>query len=299
MPAPHPKPSPKVRLLTALLEQAEREFSLDHPQTAQFLQAQPTPFLSWRLRSQPEASAAPSLAASTLDAQVSRDVTQSAPAATKQLAESISIEEQAAVLEKLRATLLLSAGQIEASSLLYLEQQLSELLGFSVTGSLENQVVPYHTGTIQALPHLKRFPHDTLDLHERYVEAGLAEHRSIFGWFMTGSTLSAEDEMRERYFVSLPFTCQTEWQTHPQATSQWYKYRKVVVINPFDARAVVACVADATASSTLQYQLGGSPELIREGLFWSPAAVGRACTLFVDDPTNQIRLGPINLRRAN
>lgn len=296
MPAQQPKPSKKLRQLNALLDQAEREFKIEHPEINTFLDQQSVPFLSWKHRSLPESAGAASPSPAALDAQIAQDVRQASPSETRKLAENISAEERAAVLDKLRATLLLTPGQIEASSLLYLEQQLTELLGFTVSGSLENHSLTFHTGIIESLPHLRRFPTDSLPMHQRYVEAGLAHHRGIYGWFMSDSSLSAQDELRERYFVSLPISTIPEWQTQTQVTSQWFKYRKVIVINPFDARAVVACVADNKATSHLQYQFGGSPELIREGLFWSPTALGKVCVMFVDDQLDLIPLGPINLQ---
>ena len=85
------------------------------------------------------------------------------------------------------------------------------------------------------------------------------------------------------------------WNSEHQTLKPWYKFRKMVVINPAERVAVVAVVGDAGPAAWVQKQFGGSPEVIREGKIWSPKSRGRVLLLFVDDPDDKIPLGPISL----
>lgn len=211
------------------------------------------------------------------------------------LAHTITLEEHQAVVFKLREVAQLHPGALEKQDLLYLEQQLTDIFGFEVTSQLEGRDLPFIIGTMAAAPHNKRFPSDQLTDHGRYLEAGMAPTRTQFGWMLDSGQLSDTAVNQEAFGISLPLTYLPEWQTGHQDIKSWFKFRKVVVINPFELRAVVCAVNHIAPVSTLKYQFEGSPELIRMGSIWSPKTQGRVIVLFVNDEQNQVPLGPILL----
>ena len=213
----------------------------------------------------------------------------------RELLSQISDEELNDVLGKLQTVLTLPPGQLDRESELYLEQQMSEMLGFEVNNSLDGHHLLYNTGKVKALPHLKRHPTDTLETHGEYAHAKMSKKRGAFGWFLEQGAVTAMTTQLEKYFIALQLFYFTEWATDTKNTKSWYKHRKMVIINPFDALAVVCAVGTIGPRIPVRYQFGASPETIIEGKFWSTQSNGRAIVLFVDDPQNTVPLGPITL----
>ena len=211
------------------------------------------------------------------------------------LLSQISAEELEDVLNKLRTVLTLPPGQLDRESELYLEQQISEMLGFEVTNILEGHQLQYNTGKIKALPHLKRHPTDAVKSHEKYQQASMSQKRGAFGWFLEQGKTTADTIQLEKYYIALQLFYSPEWSSSPREIKKWYKYRKIVVLNPFDKVAVVCAVGSIGPQIPVRYQFGASPEVIVEGKFWSSQSNGRAIVLFVDDQQNSIPLGPLTL----
>jgi len=213
----------------------------------------------------------------------------------KQLLSQISSEELGDVLLKMRTVLTLPPGQLDRESELYLEQQLSEVLGFEVSNNLENHRLTYNTGKIKALPHLKRHPTDTLKNHTQQSYATMSKKRGSFGWFLDQGTVNENTKQLEKYYVALQLFYLKEWSSEYKNLKKWYRHRKMILINPFNSIAVVCAVGTIGPTIPIRYQFGASPETIVEGKFWSTQSNGRAIVLFVDDPKDEVPLGPINL----
>lgn len=211
------------------------------------------------------------------------------------LAAEIAAAERQEILAKLSSYVNSPAGHLERETELYLEQQLSEMLGFTVRAELEGQRLNHSIGVMGAEQHLMRFPGDQLADHDAYQEAGIAPNRGAFGWFTENGQLTPASIQREKYYFAVQLMYLPEWNsTHPQL-KPWYKFRKMVVINPSEQLAVVGVVADAGPAMWVKKQFGGSPEVIREGKIWSPASRGKVMLLFIDDPEDAVPLGPLNL----
>ncbi len=209
------------------------------------------------------------------------------------LLSSVTKEEYQSIMDKMVQLLQLPAGQLAEESELYLEQQLSDILGFDVVAEYENHRPLFSTGIMKAVPHLKRSPTDTLLNHTNYHEAGINQSRSIFGWFGSGSDLDPAIIAAEKYFITIPLYFDPAWQTDATELKNWYKFRKAIIINPANRVAVVCVIGDIGPNTITRKQFGGSPELIHEGKIWSPQAAGRVLLLFVDDKENSVPLGPI------
>jgi hypothetical protein len=209
------------------------------------------------------------------------------------LASSISKEEYYSIMDKITQLLQLPAGQLHEDSELYLEQQLSDLLGFDVTAILNEQRLLFSTGIMKSVSHLKRSPTDTLNKHSNFHEAGISKNRSAFGWFTNSSELTDLEINQEKYYISTPLHYLPNWSSHYTDMKKWYKFRKAIVINPVERIAVVCSIGDIGPSTYTRQQFGGSPELIHTGKIWSPKSSGKVLVLFVDDPDNSVSLGPI------
>ena len=215
-----------------------------------------------------------------------------------QLASNVTKEEYESIMEKMIQLLQLPAGQLEEKSELYLEQQLSDILGFDVLANFEGNRLLFSTGIMESHPHLKRSPTDSLNKHSNYHEAGISKIRSAFGWFSNSSEISKIDNENEKYYISIPLYYHHNWNTHYYELKQWYRFRKVIVINPNNRIAVVASIGNIGPNTHTRRQFGGSPELIRAGKIWSSAGMGRVLIMFVDDPNNEVSLGPINFDKV-
>lgn len=208
----------------------------------------------------------------------------------------LSQEEHVAVLEKLRTVVKQPAGHLPAQEELYMEQQLTDMLGFEVMAELEGQRLNHSIGTMAALPHVRRFPTDSLDQHSFYHEAGLAKYRSAFGWFTELGQVTDQMKRNEQYFVAVQAPFVPSWHQGYGPLKEWYKFRKMLVINPVEAKAVVTVVGDFGPAQWMQYQFGASPEVVREANLWSMQSAGKVLLLFVNDVNNSIPLGSISLQ---
>ncbi|MCB9812888.1 MAG: hypothetical protein H6772_00635 [Pseudomonadales bacterium] len=235
-------------------------------------------------------------AANSVDSQVIEKFAKE-PTEKVKLETEISLEEYDAIFEKLVNLLVLPAGQLERESELYLEQQLTDLLGFDVAAKLDDQQLNHSTGLLGPEPHLKRYPNDELKNHDDVLEAGIANARSAFGWFVNHGQITPEATQFEKYYFSLQLYHLETWSSHYKELKEWYKFRKMIAINPMEKIAVVGVVGNIDHESQLKKQFGASPEIIREGMIWSPKSRGKILLMFVDDPENKVPLGPIDFKQ--
>lgn len=215
-----------------------------------------------------------------------------------QILAKITAEEQQAIIDKLNSVVQMPAGHLARQDELYLEQQLTDLLGFEVTAELDGHRLNHSIGIMGGEQHLKRFPTDTLEQHDAAREAGIAPNRGAFGWFTENGELTPKAIEREKYYFAVQTLYLPDWNTNHAQLKPWYKFRKMVAINPADQVAVVGVVGDAGPAQWVKKQFGGSPEVIREGKIWSRQARGHVLLLFVDDPNDEVPLGVIDLNHS-
>lgn len=211
----------------------------------------------------------------------------------------LTMEEYQSIISKMEAVVAMPAGHLSQDDELYLEQQMSDLLGFEVTAELEGKRLNHSIGIMGGEQHLRRFPTDTLAQHDAYREAGMAPARGAFGWFTEQGELTERATEREKYYFAVQTLYLPDWNENYQNLKPWYKYRKMIVVNPAEELAVVGVVGDAGPAQWVKKQFGGSPEVIREGKIWSPKAKGRVMLMFVDDPEDSIPLGVIDLQELS
>ncbi len=158
-------------------------------------------------------------------------------------------------------------------------------------------------GVIGGEQHLYRYPGDTLNAHARdaqdwamYGGAGIAPGLGAYGYFAPSKeAVTPEIEQRERYYLAVQTFLSPGFAERVGEYRDFYKFRKMLVINPKTGQAVVAVIGDAGPAEFTKKHLGGSPEVMHElGLAGGPRK-GPVLYYFLEDPDNKIPLGPINL----
>jgi hypothetical protein len=180
---------------------------------------------------------------------------------------------------------------------------ISKDLGFKVKAELDGKRLNRTYGVIGGEQHLYRYPGDTLFSHAQtaqdwamYGSSGIAPGLGAWGYFAPSKEeFSKEDEMRERYYLAVQTFMAPGFAERVGEYRDFFKFRKMIVVNPKTGQAVVACIGDAGPAVWTGKHLGGSPEVMHElGLARGPRK-GPVLYFFIDDPENKVPLGPIKI----
>lgn len=180
---------------------------------------------------------------------------------------------------------------------------ISRNFGFRVTATLNGIKLERNYGVIGGEQHLYRYPGDNLYAHAdtssdwaMYGDAGIAPHLGAWGYFASSKEeFSDKDKLRERYYLAIQTFLVPGYAENTDKYRDFFKFRKMIVINPQDGEAVVAVIADAGPSAYTGKHLGGSPEVMEMlGLAGGPRK-GAVVYFFIDDPEDKIPLGPIKV----
>ena len=187
------------------------------------------------------------------------------------------------------------------------EQTISDLLtkrfGFSVKAEIDGKRLNTTYGLIGAEQHLYRYPGDNVYAHSKttqdwamYGQSGIAPNLGAWGYFaQSKETFTLQDEERERWYIAVQTFLSPGFAENVASYRDFYKYRKMLVVNPQTGQSVVADIADAGPAEFTGKQLGGSPEVMQAiGLAQGPRK-GAVLYFFIDDPNNTIPLGPIHV----
>ena len=166
--------------------------------------------------------------------------------------------------------------------------------GVNAVPEIEGHRLNHSFGWTGYEQHLRRYPGDTLSQHDEERLAGIAPGRGGWGYFTySKAQLTPEDILREKYYFAVQTLYLSNWRTDTQALSKWYKYRKMIMINPQNGKAVVGVVADGGPARWTGKHFGGSPEIMKALELHTASRKGHVLLYFVDDPQNRIPLGPI------
>lgn len=193
--------------------------------------------------------------------------------------QAINRSERSIIFDKLRHINSQPITSIKQETLLYLEQQLSDIYGLVLSTESPLGNLPYLVGQIEAQAHLKSSPTDELLDHHTILEAGLRTQRSYFGW------------QSEKYGVALPLHELSQWHTITNQEKKHFAENLVLVINPVMEKALLAKIVDLGPHHTRRYQFGGTPQLIKDGGFWYPGCNGLAAIFFLDSSTANHKTG--------
>jgi hypothetical protein len=178
---------------------------------------------------------------------------------------------------------------------------LSTYFQIPVSAYLENISLNRSYGLIGAEQHLMRYPGDNMSTHfqskdeKKFTSSGMAPSRGAWGYFATSKNeLSEEDINREKYYIAVQTFLSPGWNENPNKMYKFFKYKKMIVVNPDNGKAVVAAIGDAGPAPYTGKHLGGSPEVMSHLERQDGAAKGPVLYFFINDKENKIPLGPVN-----
>ncbi len=182
-------------------------------------------------------------------------------------------------------------------------ETLSKSFGFKVTAQIDNIRLNRNFGLIGGEQHLLRYPGDNLYAHAdttvdwaKYGSAGMAPGLGAWGYFAPSKSEFTEiAKQREKYYLAIQTFLVPGYAENVAKYRDFFKFRKMLVVNPKTGQAVVAVIADAGPAEWTGKHLGGSPEVmdvlgLSEGLRQGPVLY-----FFIDDQSDQVPLGPVKV----
>lgn len=172
---------------------------------------------------------------------------------------------------------------------------IKEQTGITAVSVLENQSLNHQVGYVGYEQHLKRYPGDDISLHDEEQVAGIAPGLGAWGYFAPDSQhFTTQDYLNEKYYSVAQTLYLENWNRDFRFLRDWYKYRKILIVNPANGTAVVTVLADAGPAEWTGKQFGASPEAMKALNLHLGPRKGLVLFLFVDDPEDKIPLGPVN-----
>jgi len=180
-----------------------------------------------------------------------------------------------------------------------LEQIFVKIIGIKAKGTLEGEHLNTTYGKIGAEQHLRRYPGDSMVNHGPYFEEGMAPGLGAWGYFAySKDKLTPSLEETEKWYAVVQTLYLPDWERRHKYLVEWYKYRKVLIVNTDNGNAVVAAIADSGPAAWTGKHFGGSPEVM-EYLGGPRYKKGPVLIFFVDDPENKVPLGPVEYNKQS
>lgn len=178
---------------------------------------------------------------------------------------------------------------------------LSNTYGLNIKPDINGLRLRHTYGYIGAEQHLMRYPGDTMATHfnreddaQKYYSSGMAPGRGAWGYFADSkSTMTQKDIEREKYYIAVQTFLAKDYNSRLSDYRDFFKYRKMLVVNPSNGRAMVVVIGDAGPAVWTGKQLGGSPEVMKYLERVDGSQKGTVLYFFIDDPDDKIPLGPI------
>jgi len=212
-----------------------------------------------------------------------------------------NMPKQQSLLSQVQSELPAKVGPLTASTEKNLEQIFSKNIGIDAKATLQGEHLNTTYGFIGAEQHLMRYPGDTMATHPKVAEKdeGMAPGRGAWGYFARSkSELTKQDIENEKWYAVVQTLYLPDWNTRQPYLRDWYKYRKVLIVNTMNGNAVIADIADSGPAAWTGKQYGGSPEVMNY-LGGARYKKGAVIIFFVDDPNNQVPLGPVEYNKVN
>jgi len=181
-------------------------------------------------------------------------------------------------------------------------QILERTFNIPVTAELAGKRLNTSYGYIGQEQHLARYPGDTMFSHfetleeaEVYWEYGMAPGLGAWRYFADSKeSMTQEENLREKYYIAVQTFLAPGFELNAKEYVDFFKYRKMLVVNPNNGKAIVTVIGDAGPAKWTGKSLGGSPEVMKYLERVDGRQRGPVLYFFIDDPQNQIPLGPIS-----
>ncbi|CAN5357077.1 hypothetical protein BH10PAT1_BH10PAT1_5440 [soil metagenome] len=177
-----------------------------------------------------------------------------------------------------------------------IESVFKDITGISAKANLEGEHLNTTYGLIGAEQHLRRYPGDTISQHadvDSPYDEGMAPGLGAWGYFAPSKEKLTPDLVEnEKWYAVVQTLYLPDWSKRLAYLREWYKYRKVLIVNTANGNAVVADIADSGPAAWTGKSFGGSPAVM-ESLGGQKYKTGAVILFFVDDPNNKVPLGPV------
>lgn len=175
-------------------------------------------------------------------------------------------------------------------------------LGFNVTAELDGKRLNRSYGLIGAEQHLARYPGDTMESHfaskdeaDMYWSSGMAPGLGAWRHFaQSKDQMTKLDVDREKYYIAVQTFLAPGFHQNVREYVNFFKYRKMLVVNPQNGKAMVVVIGDAGPAAWTGKHLGGSPEVMKYLERVDGRQRGPVLYYFLDDPEDKIPLGPVD-----
>jgi hypothetical protein len=177
---------------------------------------------------------------------------------------------------------------------------ISKTTGVKVSAEIAGNRLNTNYGRIGLEQHLPRYSGETIHDHlsgdaakSRYGRSGMTRNRGAFGYFAPNKySLNQESIDQEKYYVVVQTFAISGYGKNKNLV-EWYKHRKVMVINPENGKAVIGDIADSGPAIWTGKSFGGSPELMDHLGMYPGERKNPVLMFFVDENTTNQKLGPI------
>ncbi len=213
------------------------------------------------------------------------------------------IDQKAFLISDLANVLPKEVGSMNPAAESKVQEVLNRNFGLKVTAEIDGKRLNTTYGIIGAEQHLARFPGDGIGSHfdtaqeaNQYTSSGMAPGLGAWGYFASSQKqMTKEDSDREKYYIAVQTFLSKDFNLRFAEYRDFYKYRKMLIVNPNNGKAMVVDIGDAGPSPWTGKHLGGSPEVM--GYLERVDGAGRGPVLyyFIEDPDNKVPLGPIEI----
>jgi hypothetical protein len=131
----------------------------------------------------------------------------------------------------------------------------------------------------------------------KHYSSGMAPGLGAWGYFANSrSEMTQKDIDREKNYIATQTFLAPGFHENVREFITFFKFRKMLVVNPHNGRAMVVVVGDAGPAEWTGKHLGGSPEVMKYLERVDGAQKGPVLYFFIDDPGDKIPLGPIEVK---
>ncbi|HLE49380.1 MAG TPA: hypothetical protein VI819_05115 [Patescibacteria group bacterium] len=205
------------------------------------------------------------------------------------------------LVETLTAILPATARPLNRNEEKMLEGVFKNYIGVDARAGLEGEHLNQTYGYIGAEQHLIRYPGDSIVSHgdPQIQRSGMAPGKGAWGYFANSASVLTDNlSETEKWYAVVQTLYLPDWGTRQPYLKNWYKYRKVLIVNTKNGNAVVAAIADSGPAAWTGKHYGGSPEVMYH-LGGQKYKKGAVIVFFVNDPDNKVPLGPVEYEEIN
>lgn len=203
-----------------------------------------------------------------------------------------------ALLKIFSTTLPKNVNQLTYENQSALSNEVSKALDIKAVTELEGNRLNTIYGKIGLEQHLPRYPGDNISEHFEsavsaglYGKSGMTKNRGAFGYFAPSKYALAKDLIEKEKYYAVVQTFDIPGYNSKKA--QWYKHRKVLIINTENGRAVVGAIGDAGPAKWTGKSFGGSPELMDHLQMYRGNRKAKVLMFFIDETSSNVKLGPL------